>query len=106
VDSFFHHFMRGVLKEEKFKEFMSFNQVMEALFVLFHIDLSTKIQFASHVNQLLMDSQEQLDDLKNEHPKDFKDEEEEESKASDNGTRSGEISGPLNIIGKFQNLMK
>jgi hypothetical protein len=44
---------------------------MEALFVLFHIDIATKTQFASHVNQLLMDSQEQLDDLRNDHPEDF-----------------------------------
>jgi hypothetical protein len=63
--------LRALLKEEKFKEFMSFNQVMEALFVLFQIDLSIKTQFASHINQLLMDSQEQLDDLRNEHPEDF-----------------------------------
>lgn len=67
---------------------------MEAVFVMFHIDLCTKAQFTSDINQLLQNNTEQMEDLRLQHPEDFEQEDGEEAKTE-------EEKEPLNLIGNY-----
>ena len=50
TDTFFHQLLRKLLKEDMFREFMPYDQLLQSLFVLFHIDQISKATFANEVN--------------------------------------------------------
>ena len=54
VESFFHHLIRRLMKNEKFLEMMDSETLMQSLFLLFHIEQNERCEFANEINSYLI----------------------------------------------------
>ncbi|CDW75624.1 UNKNOWN [Stylonychia lemnae] len=68
INSFFHQVIRNLLKEKSLHEFMDSEQFLQSLFVMFHIDQRSKVQFSTDVNQFLIEQHKHLDEMISLHP--------------------------------------
>ena len=53
-DTFFHQLVRRLLKNEEFKKMMETESFMQSLFMLFHIEQSSRSDFTSDINKYLI----------------------------------------------------
>ena len=50
-DTFFHSLLQRILREEKYKLLLGNDELLQSLFVLFHIEQNSRSQFASDINK-------------------------------------------------------
>jgi hypothetical protein len=60
VETFFHHLVRRLLKNEEFQKLMDAETLMQSLFMLFHIEQNSRSEFASDINNHLIKCHSQL----------------------------------------------
>lgn len=63
LESFFHQLLRRLIKDDKFQGFMDTEQLLQSLFVLFHIEHLAKSKFAGQFTRVLVESHGSIEDL-------------------------------------------
>lgn len=63
VETFFHQLLRRLIKDEEFKNYIAVDQLVQALFMLFHIETNVKSRFAAEFNDLLTEAHSQIEEL-------------------------------------------
>lgn len=67
-ETFFHHLLRRILRENKYKALLGNDEMMQSLFVLFHIEQNSRSQFASDINKYLIKINSDVDELISKYP--------------------------------------
>lgn len=68
VNTFFHQLLRRLIGQDDFKKFMQSDQLIQSLFVLFHIEPNSNTKFASEFNRLLTEAHSQIEELLKDRP--------------------------------------
>ena len=67
-ETFFHHLLRRILRENKYKVLLGNDEMMHSLFVLFHIEQNSRSQFASDINKYMIKINSDVDELITKYP--------------------------------------
>lgn len=67
-ETFFHHLLKKILHEGKYKTLFGNDEMLQSLFVLFHIEQNSRSQFASDINKHLIKINSDVDELISKYP--------------------------------------
>jgi hypothetical protein len=62
-NTFFHSLLQRILREAKYKTLLSNEELLQSLFVLFHIEQNSRSQFASDINKQLIKINSDIEEL-------------------------------------------